>query len=61
MKGEKELQGTVTSVRFTNPHGALGVAVRNQDGAGTEWVITLGSATALAQRGIQVSAGNPND
>ena len=52
MKGEKELAGTVTSVKFTNPHGALSVDVKNADGTSTEWVLTLGSATALAQRGI---------
>ncbi len=58
MKGEKELQGTVTSVKFTNPHGALSVAVKNQDGSSTEWVLTLGSATALAQRGIGKTGPN---
>jgi len=58
MKGEKELQGTVTSVKFTNPHGALSVAVKNQDGSTTEWVLTLGSATALAQRGIGKTGPN---
>ena len=61
MKGEKEPSGTVTSVKFTNPHGSLALAVKNQDGSSTEWVMTLGSATARAQRGIQISAGNPND
>jgi hypothetical protein len=68
MKGEKELSGTLTSVKFTNPHSSP-----------AEWVTTLGSATALARRGtasplgflktaimpdgrvIQISAGNPND
>jgi hypothetical protein len=52
MKKETELAGTVTSVKFTNPHGSLAVAVKNADGTTTEWVMTLGSATALAQRGI---------
>ena len=42
----------MTSVKFTNPHGALALAVKNQDGSPTEWVMTFGSATALAQRGI---------
>ena len=49
LKKETELAGTVTSVKFTNPHGSLAVAVKNADGASTEWVMTLGSATALAQ------------
>ena len=52
MKGEKEISGTVAKVQFTNPHGSLSVAVKNADGTSTEWVMTLGSASALAQRGI---------
>jgi hypothetical protein len=52
MKGEKELEGTVSSVKFTNPHGSLSLTVKGADGKETEWVMTLGSATALAQRGI---------
>jgi uncharacterized protein DUF6152 len=52
MKKDMELAGSVESVKFVNPHGSLTVAVKNQDGAATSWVLTLGSATALAQRGI---------
>ena len=52
MKNEKELAGTVSSVKFTNPHGSLSLTVKGEDGKSTEWVMTLGSATALAQRGI---------
>ena len=52
MKAEKELSGTVDKVQFTNPHGSLSMMVKNDDGSTTEWVLTLGSATALAQRGV---------
>jgi Family of unknown function (DUF6152) len=52
MKKDMELSGSVESVKFVNPHGSLTVAVKNQDGSATSWVLTLGSATALAQRGI---------
>jgi hypothetical protein len=52
MKAEKEVSGTVAKVQFTNPHGSLAVAVKNPDGTSTEWVLTLGSASALAQKGI---------
>jgi hypothetical protein len=52
MKGEKEVQGTLTIIKFVNPHGSMHVAVKNQDGTSTEWVFTTGSATTLAQRGI---------
>ena len=58
MKAEKELQGTVTSIKFTNPHGSLAVAVKDADGTTKEWVLTLGSATALAQRGIGKTGPN---
>ena len=52
MKAEKELQGEVAQIKFSNPHGSLSLDVKNADGSNTEWVLTLGSATALAQRGI---------
>src|SRR5690242_17021129 len=58
MKAEKELSGTVEKLQFTNPHGSLSVAVKNEDGSTTSWVLTLGSATALAQRGV--SKNRPN-
>ena len=58
MKTEKELSGTVTKLQFTNPHGSLAIEVKNEDGSTTEWVLTLGSATALAQRGIGKTGPN---
>jgi hypothetical protein len=58
MKADKEMSGTVTSVKFTNPHGSLSFDVKNADGTMTEWVMTLGSATALAQRGIGKTGPN---
>jgi hypothetical protein len=58
MKAEKELAGTVTTIKFSNPHGSLAIEVKNPDGSTTEWVLTLGSATALAQRGIGKTGPN---
>ena len=52
MKAEKEVSGTVDKVQFTNPHGSLSVDVKNADGTDTTWVLTLGSATALAGKGV---------
>src|SRR6202045_3892318 len=52
MKAEKEVQGTVDKVQFVNPHGSLSIQSKNADGTMTEWVFTLGSATALAQKGV---------
>jgi len=58
MKKETEVAGTVSNIKFSNPHGSLAVAVKNADGSSTEWVLTLGSATALAQRGIGKTGPN---
>jgi hypothetical protein len=58
MNWEKELSGKVTSVKFTNLHGSLALPVKNQDGLSTGWVMTLGSATGLAQRGIGKTGPN---
>jgi hypothetical protein len=58
MKAEKELSGTVEKVQFVNPHGSLTFSVKNPDGSSTQWVMTLGSATALAQRGVGKTGPN---
>ena len=52
MKAEKELTGTVEKVQFVNPHGSLTISVKNADGSATDWTFTLGSATALAGKGV---------
>ena len=58
MKKEIEKSGSLESVKFVNPHGSLTIAVKNEDGSTTSWVMTLGSATALAQRGIGKTGPN---
>jgi len=58
MKKDMELSGSVESLKFVNPHGSLTLAVKNVDGSTTSWVMTLGSATALAQRGIGKTGPN---
>jgi len=58
MKGDKEVSGEVSSIKFSNPHGSLSLMVKGADGKDTEWVLTLGSATALAQRGIGKTGPN---
>ena len=58
MKKDMELSGEVESIKFVNPHGSLTVAVKNADGSSTSWVLTLGSATALAQRGVGKTGPN---
>ena len=58
MKQEKEISGSVEKIQFVNPHGSLTLAVKNADGTATNWVFTLGSATALAARGIGKTGEN---
>jgi hypothetical protein len=58
MKAEKEVSGAVDKVQFTNPHGSLSVTEKKTDGTTTTWVLTLGSATALAQRGVGKTGPN---
>ena len=48
----------VTSIKFSNPHGSLALAVKNAASSTTEWVMTLGSATAPAQRGMGKTGPN---
>lgn len=58
MKKETEVSGAVAKIRFSNPHGSMTVTVKNPDGSTTDWTFTLGSATALAQRGIGATGPN---
>ena len=52
MKKESEVAGSVEKIQFVNPHGSMTLKVKDADGKETDWVFTLGSATALAARGI---------
>jgi len=52
MKAEKEIDGTLTAIKFVNPHGSMTITVKNPDSTTTDWVFTTGSATSLADRGI---------
>ena len=58
MKQDMELSGSLESIKFVNPHGSLTVGVKNADGTTTSWVLTMGSATALAQRGVGKTGPN---
>ena len=53
-----ELTGVVKKVEFTNPHGAMHVAVDEDDGTKTEWILTTGSANTLSSLGF--GRGGPN-
>jgi hypothetical protein len=49
---EGEIHGVLSQLKFVNPHGSITVTVKDPDGTTTDWVLTTGSATALAERGI---------
>lgn len=53
-----KVTGVVTKVAFTNPHGAIYLTVRNPDGTMTAWVMTTGSANALANLGFATGGKN---
>ena len=63
MRKEGDIKGTFVGIKLTNPHGSLTVAVKNPDGSTTDWVMTTGSATTLADRGFtKASSGlKPGD
>jgi hypothetical protein len=52
MKTPTSLTGTVAKVLFINPHGSITVTVTNSDGTKTDWTMTLGSVTAIADKGM---------
>ena len=58
MKAEKEVSGTLKSIKFVNPHGTLTVTVKNPDGTAVDWILSMGSATSLAQRGVGSTGPN---
>jgi hypothetical protein len=58
IKKEGKVTGVLTKVAFTNPHGAMTLAVDNADGTTTEWVLTTGSANTLQSLGFGGSGPN---
>ena len=55
---EAKVSGSFIAFRFTNPHSSMKLNVKNPDGSMTEWVMTGGSATALARLGIGKTGPN---
>jgi hypothetical protein len=50
--------GVVQKFAFTNPHGALHIAIKNAAGEAKVWQLTTGSANVLTNAGV--SATGPN-
>lgn len=49
------LEGTLTRVRWVNPHGWIYVDAAGPDGKVVNWAIEFGSPVALLRRGLRVS------
>jgi hypothetical protein len=58
IRKEGEVSGVLVKVAFTNPHGAMTLAVKGTDGTTTDYVMTTGSANTLANLGF--GTGGPN-
>jgi hypothetical protein len=50
--------GVVQKFAFTNPHGALHIAIKDDKGEAKVWQLTTGSANVLTNAGV--SATGPN-
>ena len=58
LKKVERATGVVQTFKFTNPHGALVIAIKNAQGEARVWSLTTGSANVLANAGV--SATGPN-
>ncbi len=58
IKKESEVSGVLKKVAFTNPHGAMTLAVKGSDGAEVDYVMTTGSANTLSNLGFGGSGPN---
>jgi hypothetical protein len=50
------LEGELTKLNFRNPHSNLLLAVPNDDGTSTEWVLTTASLQVLTRAGVDASS-----
>ena len=50
--------GVVQKFAFTNPHGALHIAIKDKQGADKVWQLTTGSANVLTNAGITATGPN---
>ena len=57
-----DLTGTVTKVKWVNPHSWLYFDVKGSDGSVTNWGVEFGTPNALANKGLKktdLAAGTP--
>ena len=50
--------GVVQKFAFTNPHGALHIAIKNAQGEAKVWQLTTGSANVLTNAGVTATGPN---
>ena len=58
LKKVERATGVVQKFAFTNPHGALHIAIKNAQGEAKVWQLHTGSANVLTNAGV--SATGPN-
>ena len=58
LKKVERATGVVQKFAFTNPHGALHIAIKDTKGEAKVWQLTTGSANVLVSAGV--SATGPN-
>ena len=52
LKKVERATGVVQKFAFTNPHGALHIAIKNAQGEAKVWQLTTGSANVLTNAGV---------
>lgn len=57
MKAEKQMQGTVSSIKFTNPHGSLSISVKNKETTVETTTITHQYKRPFAAHSVSYSPG----
>ena len=50
--------GVVQKFAFTNPHGALHIAIKDKQGVDKVWQLTTGSANVLTNAGVTATGPN---
>jgi hypothetical protein len=58
LKKTERATGVIQKVAFTNPHGALTVEIKDEQGVAKAWTLTTGSINVLTNAGV--SATGPN-
>ena len=58
LKKVEKATGVVQKFAFTNPHGALHIAIKNAAGEVRVWQLTTGSANVLTNAGVTATGPN---